>query len=131
MALLLVSDYLAAARILLQDLVQPYRYDDPSLVAAINMAFTEMDRIRPDIAMAYRYAGRVQRNRSPMDDSVIPFPTYTSASESTAVLCPPQYQNAVLYFVVGQGQLRDTEDTQDTRAAQFMQVFKQELLTLS
>ena len=128
MALLLVSDYLAAARILLQDRVQPYRYDDDSLVEAINMAFTEMDRIRPDIAVAYKYLGQTKRNQLP---GVSPFPTYTSSAASAAVLCPPQYQNAVLYFVVGQGQLRDTEDTQDTRAAEFMQVFKQELLTLS
>lgn len=128
MALLLVSDYVAAARVLLQDLVQPYRYGDDDIVSGLNMAFVEMDRLRPDIAIALSYTGRVLRNRVP---GVTPYPTYNIATETATVVCPSQYQNAVLYYAVGQAQLRDTEDTQDNRASAFITMFTSELLAVA
>lgn len=41
----------------------------------------------------------------------------------------PQYRMAFVYYLCGNAQLRDEEETQDTRAAFFMQAFKQSLVT--
>jgi hypothetical protein len=42
-----------------------------------------------------------------------------------------QYRVAFLFFMVGFAQLRDEEDTQDTRAAAFIGKFTQQLMSLS
>ena len=43
-----VQDYITDARVLLQDLISPYRYDDPSLLTALNVALLEARRLRAD-----------------------------------------------------------------------------------
>ena len=44
-----VADYINDARTLLQDMIPEYRYDDPSLLRALNVALLETRRIRPDL----------------------------------------------------------------------------------
>jgi hypothetical protein len=110
MALDLVSDYLTASRIILQDEVTPYRYSDASLILALNLGLLETRRIRPDIFL-----------------KVATVPTYTTTTQTVAF--DPQYRVALLYYICGQAQLRDDEQTQDTRAAIFMNKFTSQLLT--
>ena len=119
MSLGTVSDYIAETRTLLQDLVPPYRYDDPSLVQSLNNCFCEISRLRPDILLETRYLLRLPRNQSPNLAAVPVF----SANDSTPVPIPPQYRMAVIYFLCGNSQLRDAEDTQDSRAAGFLAKF--------
>jgi hypothetical protein len=44
-----VADYVDDARVLLLDQVQPYRYDDTSLLTALNVALLEGRRLRADL----------------------------------------------------------------------------------
>ena len=111
-ALATVTDYFTDARVLLQDTVAPYRYDDPSLLSALNAAFLDASRLRPDLFM----------NKA--------VPSY-SAVDTTAVDVPMQYRTAFLYYVIGRAQLRDEEVTQDARASAFLSKFTAQLLSLS
>ena len=45
-----VADYVNYARVLLQDQVNsPYRYPDADLLMALNMAFPEAKKLRPEM----------------------------------------------------------------------------------
>lgn len=115
MALELVSDYVVQARVLLQDQVQPYRYPDIDIVAALNMAVADLSRMRPDLVFKTLRTGS--------------FTQYSTASPSVAVVMDQRYRQAILYYIVGFIQLRDDEDSQDARAVNFMSKFTSELLT--
>lgn len=108
-----VADYLAHARILLQDTIVDYRYSDAELIQNLNMGLLEMRRLRPDLMMS-TFSGAI--------------PKYTTASQSVA--CDPQYRPALLYYVCGQAQLRDDEATQDVRATVFLNKFVAQLQTI-
>lgn len=112
MALDTVQDYVNGARVLLQDADAPYRYPDADLVAALSYAMLEARKLRPDLFLG--------------SSSVPSYPT----NDTTAVNIDEQYRVAVLYYIVGQAQLRDDETTQDTRAAAFLAKFTSALTAL-
>src|SRR5437016_3051498 len=92
-----VSSFLAAARTLLQDTVQPYRYPDADLVAALNLGLTAARRLRPDLFIG-----------------VTPFPRFDGNDNDTDMVpIDDMYRLSLVYFIVGHAQLRDEEDTQD------------------
>jgi hypothetical protein len=127
MSLVTVSDYIADTRTLLQDTVPPYRYPDVDLVEALNMAMFEASRLRPDLFLDTKYQTNFVR--------VQPIGTnapglFSVANESAAVPLPPAYKMPFVYFMVGQAQLRDTEDTQDKRAGAFLEKFIAQLISL-
>jgi hypothetical protein len=103
-ALATVEDYVSAARVLLQDTIEEFRYSDVDLALGLNLAFIEAKRLRPDMFLSTT------------------LPNYT-VSDSTAVPVDEQYRGAFLYYVVGWAQLRDEEDTQDQRAVSFLNRF--------
>lgn len=115
MALELVSDYITAARTLLQDEVAPYRYPDTDIVKALNMAIAEAVRLRPDLFF------------KTMRTNV--FTQYSTASTGTTVVLDHRYRQPVLYYIVGWVQLRDDENTQDARAAAMFNQFTSKFLT--
>lgn len=103
-----VADYIADARVLLLDTVKPYRYDDPSLLVALNVALLEGRRLRADLFVFNdRKGGQV--------------PAYT-AVDSTSVPIEPQFRLAFLHGVVGHAIERDQEDVQDRRALAFLDI---------
>lgn len=104
-----VADYLAKARTLLLDQVAPYRYADVDLVASLNQGIQESRRLRPDmwIGMARGAA----------------LPTYDAGTQTAAVQFDPQYRMGLVYYICGQAQLTDQEDTQDQRALSFLGKF--------
>lgn len=112
-ALETVADYLAQARSLLQDMVAPYRYADTDVVNFLNLGLLQIRKLRPDLMLA-------------TPNSV---PSYTAASPSATVALDPQYRVALLYYIVGQAQLRDAEDVSDSRALAMMTNFTTQLLT--
>ena len=116
MALDTVQDYINGARTLLQDTYAgAYRYSDAELVQALNMGLLETRRLRPDlVAATFRTS----------------IPTYVSTSMGTAVAFDPQFRVALLYYICGQAQLRDEENTQDARSAVFLNKFVSQLLTI-
>jgi hypothetical protein len=116
MALSTVQDYVDRARVLLQDQVAPYRYQDTELVAAIGLAILEMRRLRPDIVKTFFRTT---------------LPEFSTSSMTTAVPIDPQYRVAILYYVCGHAQLRDDENTQDSRATVFLNKFVAQLLSIA
>jgi len=50
---------------------------------------------------------------------------------SDVVPLPVQFRMPVLYFMIGFVQLKDNEDTQDTRAAALLNKFVSQLLTVA
>ena len=113
MALNTVADYVAYARVLLQDQVNsPYRYPDVDLLSALNAAFPEAKKLRPDLFLA----GTI--------------PSFT-AVDTTPVPWDPMYSLPLIYFMCGQAQLRDDEATQDQRAAAFLGMFATKLVGMA
>lgn len=111
-ALETVADYLTQARSLLQDAVAPYRFPDADLIEYLNMGLLEVRKLRPDLMLA-----------TPTN-----IPSYSAASPATVVDMDPQYRVALLYFTVGQAQLRDQEEVSDARALAFITNFTTQLL---
>lgn len=105
-----IRDYIDSARILLQDTSSEPRYDDSQFKLALNLAFDEAYRVRPDMFI---------RN-------VIP--NFVTAGVTTPVPAPRGYQSAFLYYICGMVQLQDQEDTQDARAATFLNKFVSQLM---
>lgn len=106
-----VTDYINDARVLLQDLIQPYRYDDPSLLSAFNVTMFEARRIRPDVFLF--------RRRRPGDPLVQTF----QQNQGQPVFMEEQFRLGILHGLVGFALERDQEDIQDVRAAIFLKTF--------
>lgn len=102
-----VTDYISDSRTLLQDVIQPYRYDDPSLLVAFNIALLEGRRLRPDL-FVYTYGAHV--------------PTF-SVVDTTEVEIEEQFRQAFVYGTCAHALARDQEDVQDARSTAFMGVF--------
>ena len=101
-----VADYVRETRVLLQDIVPPYRYPDIDLVSALNLGMLAARKLRADLFLGASMA--------------IP---YFTAVDATAVTMDAQYRLPFIYFMAGHAQLRDEEDTQDARAAAFIGTF--------
>lgn len=108
-ALTTVADYLAKARTLLQDEIAPYRYSDNDLVDSLNQGIQESRRVRPDMWLG------LKRSES--------LPSYDAATPTTVVAIDPLYRMAFVYYMTGQAQLTDQEDTDDQRAMAFLGKF--------
>lgn len=103
-----VEDYITDARVLLLDQVSPFRYDDASLVEALNWVLLEGRRLRADLFVHNRrFDGRVPR---------------FSKADNTLVPIEDQFRLGFLYGMVGHAISRDQEDVQDERAVSFMNV---------
>lgn len=110
-----VQDYVDRARVLLLDEVEPYRYSDTDLVEALNMGILDARRVRPDLFKStFRSA----------------LPEFTTGNLNASVDIDPMYRTSFVYYICGQAQLRDDEDVQDSRAAQFLGKFMSQLLTV-
>lgn len=107
-----LDQFIKAARILLQDTIPSYRYSDEEFKLALELAFDEARRIRPDFFI-----------REPYPTDIIDQP----GSYEPPV--PVGYQSAFLFYMCGHVQLRDQEDTQDNRATIFLNKFVAQLLT--
>lgn len=103
-----VEDYLADARVLLLDQVSPYRYDDASLLTALNVTLLEARRLRADLFVFNdRRGGKV--------------PSYTEV-DNTTVPIEEQFRLGILHGLVGHALERDQEDVQDARAVAFLNI---------
>ena len=52
----------------------------------------------------------------------------STVNDTTLFVMDPQYRMAFVYFICGHAQLRDEEDTQDSRASMFLGQFTQMLI---
>jgi len=110
-ALATVEDYIDDARVLLQDEVAPYRYDDTSMLTALNVTLLETRRLRPDLFLSF--------TTNIAEDSI---PQFTTVN-TDAVEIEAQFRLGVLHGLVAHALERDQEDIQDDRSTQFMNVF--------
>lgn len=101
-----VQDYITKARTLLQDLIEPYRFDDNQLVGNLNVAILDSRRVRPELLMNYFKTS-------------VPF--YSSSNMTAQVDFEPMYRIALVYHISGYAQLQDNENVDDQRGATFMQ----------
>lgn len=109
-----VADYVSDARTLLLDKISPYRYDDASLMTAINVTLLEARRIRPDL---FVFCGpRVQHF------------TEDDITAKTIVKMEEQFRLAILHGLVGHAIERDQEDVQDARATAFLTIMSNILI---
>lgn len=107
-----VQDYITECRRLLQDVDMPYRYPNADLVAALNIGFLEVRRLRADLLLTHKF--------------VPPF--FDVSGLGTPVPFEPMYRPSLVYYIVGRAQLRDDEPTTDARAGALLQKFTQQLL---
>jgi hypothetical protein len=109
-----VADYVADARTILQDLVPDYRYDNSSMLTALNAAMLEARRIKPELFVYnWEFNGQVQ--------------SFTEVDE-TYVEIEPQFRLAIVHGLIGHALERDQEDYQDQRATAFLALFTQGLV---
>lgn len=104
-ALETVKDYIDDARVLLLDKTAPYRYDDPSLLVAFNVALMEAQRLRADLFMLHY-------------NSQAPF---FSQVDTTPFHFERPFRLGIVFGLLAHAIQRDQEDVQDARAATFMQ----------
>lgn len=107
-----VQDYITDSRTLLQDVIVPYRYDDASLLVALNTALLEGRRLRPDL-FVYHNHGDV--------------PSFTTV-DMTEVHMEGPFRMAFVFGTCAHALARDQEDTQDVRASRFMGIFNDLLI---
>ncbi|WP_454627779.1 hypothetical protein [Bradyrhizobium cenepequi] len=108
-----VADYVREARTLLQDQIPTYRYTDDELLSALNLGITTARKLRPDLFLGA---------------TSLP---YFTAVDDTAFAMDDMYRMPFIYFMVGHAQLRDEEDTQDSRASAFLGKFTAQLISLT
>ena len=108
-----VADYITDARTLLQDTVQPYRYDDPSLLVSFNTTLLEARRIRADLFVYLHGSERM--------------PAFT-ANDDTPVDMEYPFRLAFVFGMVAHALMRDQEDITDDRARSFMSAFNSMLI---
>lgn len=101
-----VNDYINDARVLLQDLVSPYRYDDASLLEALSLMMQQGRLLRADLFV--------------FNDKGGDNPPSFSVNDSTLVPIEPQFRLAFLYGMVGHAISRDQDDVQDERAIWYL-----------
>lgn len=111
---LTVGNCITDARTLLQDTIAPYRYDDPSLLTALNAAMLETRRLRSDLfVFDLRVKGQTQAFQ---------------AVDDTKINIEPQFRLALVHGICGHACERDQEDFADARASAFLLMFAQGLL---
>lgn len=111
-----VGNILGQVRTLIQDVDNSsgqYRYSTDSIVTALNQGVMEMFRIRPDLFLEVDYV----------------VPTFSVGGLDVDIGIEAQYVPPLIYYVVGLVQVRDDEQTQDTRAATFLKVFQQAIVS--
>jgi hypothetical protein len=109
-----VADYINDSRVLLQDIVVPYRYDDSSLLTALNTTLLEAKRIRADLfVFNLKVLGQAQA---------------FFTNDATYVDIEPPFRIAILFGVCAHALMRDQEDYADSRASAFLNMFNQGLL---
>jgi hypothetical protein len=104
-----VADYVKDARTLLQDVVPGYRYDDTSLLTALNLTLLEAKRLRSDLfVFNLGVRGQVQ--------------AFTKVDETYVEMEPP-FRLAILHGLIAHALERDQEDYEDARATAFLGMF--------
>lgn len=138
-----VGAYVYSTRVRLQDMIYPYRYSDNSVVAALNSALFDVQRLRPDIFLDLKYQRPLKKGDigdgsisnfyslndvvyQPPPNQYLPDPT-----QGSYVSIPSKFSEPIIWYMAGQLQLFDVNDATDQRAQAFLQKFQTELLSVA
>lgn len=108
-----VNAYITDVRVILQDTLSPYRYQDSELVTALNVSLLEVRRLRADIIFEGYDCDEI--------------PTFT-VNDDTPVCIEPTFRLAIAHGIAAHALMRDQEDIQDARATTFFGIFNDMLL---
>lgn len=108
-ALATITDYINDGRVLLQDTIQPFRYQDTELITGMNVALLEGRRLRPDLFLFTKHTGTGVQSFQNNDGSEL--------------LMEEPFRLAFLHGMCAHAMERDQEDIQDERASIFMSIF--------
>lgn len=118
-----LDDLVGEIRLMLKDRRLPYRYAQADIVEAINTAFREVQRLRPDAFLGCC---------SDANGGTIAMPDYTEADiglvTPTAFPIDEMFYMAVVFHVVGKIQLGDDEFAVDNRAMTLLAAFRRDLI---
>lgn len=107
-----VEDYIKDVRVLLLDTIAPFRYSNPSLLTAFNLALQRGLTLRPDLFL---------------HKNLISAPFYAEIS-GEEVPIEPQFRQAFVYGTGSHALARDQEDIQDARASSYAAIFEDMLI---
>jgi hypothetical protein len=119
-----VADFLSEARVLLLDIVPPYRYLEGDLIQALNLAMSDAARLRPDLFINANGLGNFTPSvyvTNGSDSGLNGAPNLATVSVGTDGTL---YDMAIVYYICGHAQLRDEEWTQDGRASAMLQKYE-------
>lgn len=122
MAMDSVADYIADVRVLLQDVISPYRYTDGELYTALNLTVFETRRLRPDFFLCGS-----DWELNDLQEFTLP-QSGLASDDTTFIPFEQQFRLAIIHGIVAHALARDQEDIQDGRSALFMGVFTQMLV---
>lgn len=110
-------------RLMLKDRRVPYRYTQADILEAINSAFGELKRLRPDIFLGC----------CSDDDGTIELPDFIEADLNLTPTPTPfpveaTYFIPIVFYSVGKLQLGDDEFAIDNRAMSLLGAFRQQVL---
>jgi len=111
-----ITDYINDSRVLLQDTLIPYRYQDADLVTAMNVTLLEGRRLRPDLFVYHRLV----TGQSDVQSLI--------GNDGTQINIEPQFRLGFLYGMIAHALMRDQEDIQDERAGAYQKMFADTLL---
>lgn len=138
-----VGAYVYSTRIRLQDLIFPFRYSDNVVIGALNSALFDAQRIRPDMFLDLKYQrplvkgdigdGFPSQFYTTKDVVYQPSPNnnMVDPTQGTYVPVPSKFSEPMVWYMAGQLQLFDVNDTTDQRAQAFFTKFQQELLSVA
>lgn len=106
------ADIIQQSRVLLQDLVVPYRYTNEELLVGANDAVMFIRKNRPDT-----FYGKFNT-------------AITVAQLTDTVPLSPEYHMVIRNYVVAHAQLRDAEDSSSSKAATFLALFEKGIVLL-
>lgn len=114
MPLATVGDYLAEARVLLQDKTVPYRFSDADLKNAVGFALMEARRLRADLFL----------------NGVTPSVDQNTLNTVT-VAVDDMYRVSLVYYVVGHMYLREEEEGSQALGDAYKRKFGAQMVSIA
>lgn len=134
------QNVLDEARVILQDVNTPHRYEDSQLVAKLNRGLQELARLRPDAFWELFHTDDIivpevvvvdpNPEEQDGDQLVADLDEDSQIALGATFNLPMMFYSPLVYWVIGSAELMDDEFTVDGRAMTLLTQFKAMVLTL-
>lgn len=119
-----INDAIAEARLMVNDVLPPYRNDDPVYLAYLNSGLRALYQVRPDAFIGNFTQGII---------STTAVVTYDITDLVTVPLTPfpvddRQFFNPLVAYMAGRIEIADDEYTETSRSQQLLLSFRQQLM---